>query len=801
MPGLIALPATKTTVTIGGTPVDVPRDVRPLQLRTFARGSYPTFTFAARGPLLEAGDDPYMGQAVVVTVNGTVRFKGRVESCSHQPQWTRTYQCLGLRSDADHVRNIDALSGGGDTSVYNAAPDNDQLAYLAGRAGRTVGQILSDRLREPEVAAALDALGLGAYTSLTPPTLPADTVADLAALTVIPPNAVRFGGEKFGVAIDSFLQQVAPNHVAFWRPSDGALRIFDQRAYTPATLTWGTDPIALSPVSRDVTGCYTRCQALGQRIAEMAAISLIDGGLDETLFAHSGLTSAQAKAAWREADWQRPGMASGQAEATGQVVSGGLGSTIAVKVGGYGYSSAPAVVIVGDGSGATATAAVSGGKVTSVTRTAAGSGYTKLAVVIAAPAASNSDAGTCTCPTATTVTVTSANKATLWGSNFWDQATGRKGTILLYSTVTSGVDAIAQRRIVSNASLSPGGTATLTLDRALPHTNFDRYVLTGETGGAADVYTLYKIVDADIRANLAPQASVAFPYRFAGGSGLTYTSTPIGTVLWYPTSATVPPLQESTTGVVVDRVNGTVRFSRPTKAIAGKEPADIRALVPVWVASNVATVPADSGGLPQYEGKAYTEDGIERTLPITVRGWRDPLNLTAMLAYAQDQLDAVKDPAIEASVIYRGLYEAALEPGVAISLAGDGYPTGWEGLEAPVVSCTIEWNKQGVPIGTVLDLSTRRAAYSAEMFLRPERTGDSSLDFGASLDLSGLAGRVPNAGSAIGRFTAGLVDQAMPGVYVPPMAEGNVLAPDTSGAKAPARKAPKPPEEGPYGGE
>lgn len=773
--GLIDMPGVATAVTIDGSPVACPRPVRPLRLIAHTTRGIPTFTFSVRGGALPgAGLDPYMGKAVTVAVNGTLRFRGRVESQQTRRVgglgWCRVYQCLGIASDADWLPHTDSLDGGADTSVYNASSDNQSSSWLPSRAGRTVGQILTDVLTAPENAAALDAAGLGAYTTLDPPTLPSSTTTDLAALTIIPQAPVRFGGERFETALRSFLGQWAPNFTHWWDPSDGALRVLDLRDYTGHTFTLGPDPILPTELDRDVSQCFTRVQVRGERIADMASMSLSNGGLDETLFAHDGLTTAQAKAAFVPANFTRPGLPPGQANATASLTSDAV-TGVTVSDQGYGYASAPPVSFTGGGgSGATATAHLTDGKVSSISIDTGGSSYTTAPrVVIGAPNPARADSGTCACPSTTSITVTSINPAARWGANYWDWDAGVHGTVLLASSVTTGVTMYAQRRVVANTSLSPGGTSTLTLDRAVPHLDYDSYTLTGEIGSAANVYTLYHITDADVRANLAPQCTFPFSYVFSGGAAVTQTSTPIGTVIWAPHGDGLPPYEERTSGVVVDRGAGTVRFSSPTYQTAGwREPDDVRALVPVYMASNAAVSPADVDGVPQYSGTAHTEDGLERTLTVTLPSWRDPANLSAVQAYAADLLDSGKDAALSGTITYLGLYEDALTPGLAVSIAGDGYDTGWESAALPVVEGGLEWPIGG-PVGllTIMRCSNRRAHYSADVFMAPDRTGG-LLDLGGSLDLThapvpgptwGLQDAATAAGDAMGQALASARDQ------------------------------------------
>jgi hypothetical protein len=731
MPG-ITLPTVPTVVKINGSAVSLPRPVKPVRLVAWRKGSLPSFTFMTRGlPLYPAASDPYLWKSVEVLIEGTRRFLGRVvQRHPRRPQKgvgrVVLYQCLGVQCEGDNIPHTDGLAAASDNSTFNAAPDTQSTEWLGARAGRTLGQVFADVLTGQTNAERLDAAGLGAYVSLSPPTLPASTLADLAALSVIPQSAVRFGGEKLFAAVEGALRSWAPHH-AFWiDPADGALRFFDFRTCVPDTLTVGTDPVELpDPPSLDLSACFSAVEVRGERIAEMAALRLSSGGIDESLFAHDGLSVADAKTEYRPNDTTSPGFPAGQATASVSLTTGAV-SGLTATAQGYGYGSAPSVVILGDGTGATATATLTGDRVSSYTVTNGGSGYTSARAVVGAAAEANGDAGACVCLSTTSVQVTSANPAARFGSNYLDQATGRRGVFYGLSSVTSGVDSITQRRIVANTAMTPGGTATLTLDRALPHIDFDSYVIACEVGGAANVYSLYYVTDPDVRDNLAPMSSFPAAYTFAGGSGATLTSTAMGTVLWAADESGNPPYEERSIGVDVDRVNGTVRFRQSTYTLAGgREPDDVRAMVPVYTGSNRTTWPAETTPLvPVYDGGAFDDFGLERVLTLTVGAWRDPANLTAMTAFAQDVWESVSEPVQEGQVVVRGLYLPALAPGGGLSVDDvHGETLGWEGADLPIVGGAVEWGHDAVPVATVVECSNRRAHYAAEAFLHPDRTG------------------------------------------------------------------------------
>jgi hypothetical protein len=657
-----------TVVTINGTAVSCPRPILPLRLIPFRRGGVPTFSFEVRGGVLvPEASDPCLGRSVTVTINGTLYFSGRVISRQMPFQrgtgWVHRYQSVGLRHLGDLVPHTDG-NNGADSSSYNLSQDNYSSEYLASRAGRTVGQVLTDVLTNVPNATALSGYGIGNYTGLpTSPALPAATVSDLAALTVIPQSPVYLGGEKLLTAVDSFLSLWAPNHLFHVQPN-GTLRVLDMRSFTAHTFTINTDPIAPTELSCDLAECFGRVLVRGEQIAEMFEFSTARNTLTED-FAWGTYTSAAAKAAWTPNDFYFP---------------------------------------------------------------------------------QNADEGTCTCLSTTTVRVTSSNASRAWAANAWDQTGGGfHGNLLLTDSAGTSITTLAQRRAVANTALVAAGTSDFTLDRALPVTSYDHYTLRGLTGGPSVVWTLYAL-PTWAGPKVAPQSTYPFAYRFGGGSGVTLTSSPMGAVGFALG-------QEASVAVAVDPSNGTVRFATPTYLTAGGvAPVNVRVVVPIYTGVNQAIEPPDVSGVPQYSGRGKTSFGRTDTLTVTVRAWRDPLNLTPMLAYASDLLDSVKDPVVEGDLVYYGLYEPALTPGLAVNVAGSAYTTGWEAAALPVLECQLEWNTEaGTSMShtTTMHCSSRRAHFTDSAFLHPDRTGI-SFDFGGGIDLSGLGGSLPTYGGVAG---------------------------------------------------
>lgn len=694
-----------TVINIGGSTLNVPHEGVAGRLVAYSKGAPATFDFAVRGGKFPVLPNPYTGKAVTVTINGTLRFSGEVVSgpvihWANGIGWTHDYQCMDLRYLADKVPHTDRIDGG-DQSVYNTSRDNDPMRWLAARAGRTVGQVLTDVLTGQNNAQALTGYGVGNYTGLpSAPALPAATVADLAALNWIPPGPCPIGGEKLFSALVSFCAQWAPTHVPHVEP-DGTIRFLDLRAFSPLTLTYNSDPILISELSRDTADCASRVVVRGQGIAEMILFSTTNNGLSEAPFAHDGLTVAQAKADWTPDDFRTPGL----------------------------HVGAP-----GD------------------------------------------DEGTCTCGDTLHVTVTSANAAVNWPANYWDQtSTGHLGTVFLSWSAGVDITTYVSRSIVSNTALAAAGTSVLTLDRALPHTNFDHYTITGQIGGASAVWCVYQL-PAWAAEKVAFQSTYPFAYRQANGASDTLTSTAMGSVLWSTSGA--PPYNFITIGIQVDPVTGYVHFPYPTYLTAGgRAPDEVRALVPIYTGTNQVVSPADVAGVPQYAGTYKAIEGKERTLTVTVPSWRDPLNASSMQAYADNLLDSVKNTILEGTVEYLGLYESALDMGHALNVAGAVCigTTGWEAASIapiPIVSCSVAWNcTPGAPTSwtTSLHCSNRMAHFSAEMYMKPDRTG-------VSFDWEGLPNLLPMA-LANRQDYSGLFDQGPSSVMLP-----DVFGPMQNGA-------------------
>jgi hypothetical protein len=574
--------------------------------------------------------------------------------------------------------------------------------------------------------------------------LPAVTLSDLDALTVIPPFEVDVAGERILQALEGVVQSCHPNHFVQVDPS-GNVRFLDPRTFaSDITLTMDdpSDPRVGKPsITSDWSGCYTAVNVRGHDLVQAVTLglapwpgsSLPDGGLAED-FAHDGLTNSQAKANYQVTDFTQPGLSPGTATATATVTSSAV-SAVTVGQGGYGYSAAPTVSFSGGGgSGATATANLTSGVVSSITVTGGGSSYTSApTVTLTGPAVGQSDVGTCTCPSTTTIRVTSTNTHAIWGANYWDQTvSGHHGVIVAQNDAATDYTIKWQARITANTALTAGGTSDLTIDNPLPTTAYTSYQIYGTAGGASVVYRRYSVTNADIAGRLANY----FPYpqavRNSSGAAATLTSTPVGTVFYEP-SGLAAEVEQSGIGIAVDPVSGTVLTAKPTCLVFSPDGVtitpvnDLQCVLPVYVGGLTVRSPSSS-----FAGTAYTSLGVQRLKTITCDSWRDHSNAANMSLMAAEFLDALKDVVLEGSIPYFGLLSSALLIGHKLTIAGHSYsvPSDWSGL--PIVAVDLEYCERSgaTSFVTTLSFSTRRAPYSGASLQRPAMTGQS---FGGSV--------------------------------------------------------------------
>ena len=602
-------------------------------------------------------------------------------------------------------------------------------------------------------------------------TLPLQTVRDLAALDYQIPYQVVIQGESLLSAVQGELRSAAPFCSLHVDHETGILRFLDQRkfgsslpGYGPTVTLYfnrGSDRIDVPGFERfrsvehafgrsKVRGAgYTECKMLQSQPPDGSTAS--DGGLVLD-FGHDGLTTAQAKANWKESDYTEPFTSSGQARAnatvnaTSHAVTGGT-----VQSAGYGYSAPPPVTISGDGTGATGHATLNAdGGVGSVVIDTGGSAYTYALISMPPPDGGGGDTGTCTCPDTTHVTLHSSDGSKVWAAGELDQTAGGKGAVLFLQAVDgAGVVTSTTRRIVSNPAMTPGGTCTVQVDMPLPDTSYSAYTWMSTQGGGSIVWRKLRPAQASIAEALAPSFSYGVPIVLPDGTTGGLTNYPVCLIAYSDSGS--PPYRYSPLSIKLNSEGGFWLTDKPMVAVNGTPanlaiggastdgiPDNVIVYAAVYSGELSVTSPPDSGtpAAPQFGGTASTVYGLDETLTITVPGWRDPINASSYQGFADSVASSVQDAILEITVPVLRFDPRALVIGSALNLADDyGSTTGMEAAAVPVIDCEISFeNNRGFWAKTVWKASNRKLPFSAAQFARPDRTG---LAVGYPLDSQG----------------------------------------------------------------
>src|SRR5271157_1442581 len=544
----------------------------------FVLGGIPALGFSRILGKLTALPDPWSGQSCSwsngSSYPGTTYFVGDVVGYSDRYQqgvgWIREYRALGLRNRADYIPVTDSNTLS-DTASFNLP--SDDLYMIESREGRTMGQCVLDLLSMYQNVVSLVSYGIGNFTSAgsggagtavltgtavssvtvaqggsgytfaptvvlaggggsgasytasvsggvitgftqisagsgytTPPTvivstLPAVTVADLAALNVIPPFRVTFAGERIIQSIESAVKSCHPNHWVHV-DSSGNIRFLDQRLFTNNTVTLGGSDVRwlMPSLHRDYSDSYSQLVVRGDLSVSGVTLALKQwpgstyttnwppsggagtptGGLVEDFAGWGGYTlNSQAKAAWSPSMFQTLSLQTGQ------------------------------------------------------------------------------DQGICTCGDTLHVTITSQNSSLTLTADQLDQtSTGQHAILTVYSDVIANVQQMFSARVIANTAMAAGGSSTLTLDRALPATTYNAYRLYALSNLGNVVWRRYKVTNSFIAAQMQQFFPYPFAFRNSDGTAAALTTSPVCTVYWSASGS--PPYNQSSIGVQVDPVSGTI---------------------------------------------------------------------------------------------------------------------------------------------------------------------------------------------------------------------------------------------------
>lgn len=230
-------------------------------------------------------------------IDGVLRFRGAttlVEPSLSREGRTWGYRCVGLKHLV-HTLPFTALDGSGRVSYNLPVTDEESIPS---RRGLSVGEIVKAVLESN--AAALASIGVG---------WDAATEAQLAAMTLVPPNPCEIAGVNLGEAIGQILRWNSQN-VRFVILPSGLIRFVDASGLgllgTTAevhALTLGVDPIHPPMLRRDWSGCAPRVVVRGRGDVRPARVSLLGGELVPAW-------TMDQQNAWKDSDYTHPGDAS-----------------------------------------------------------------------------------------------------------------------------------------------------------------------------------------------------------------------------------------------------------------------------------------------------------------------------------------------------------------------------------------------------------------------------------------------------------------------------------------------------------
>lgn len=671
-----------SVLTIDGNVIDLDASRVSIQRLTLSVDQPDMLEFGEHGASL-----PFTwhdGQAVTLTVDGTLRFVGSIQGVYSggigEGPIAVGYRALGLKWAAGTIPITNPQDGTGVIQLNLPSTDQNFIAELSGMSVKEILIYLFDGH-----ATALASVGIVGYNA-----------ADLNALTIVPPTqaGVLFQGGSFIDQVEYFVQNWYAQYVIYveYQESDGQatgiLRVVDSSAFTPTTFTLGTDPITLDEISRDASQCFTRCVLRGFADVEPAYLSLAMATLKEAF-------TAADKTVWTWYDFARPGGAI--------------------------------------------------------------------------------DSGTITALSSTQITVQSSNPAETWATNYWN---GIEAQIQLINPAATGIEFTENRQITACSTLDAGGTATITLDQPLVNSGYTQYYIWGQPPEVSNTWRLYDIVPSYVKDHLVKQFSHSVPWG-TSSSAVVQTNFPAASICYSPSGQ--PPYIEWPATFEILPETGQIRFSEPVVRPFGTLPnlikggvytdgipSDIKVLVAYSRGTLTAVYPPDVDGQAQFDGTAYTQDKITRTLYRDYPQWRWGNDLTSYQQLAQQIWYTVSNTVVSGSLTYYGKLSSALDRGKAANVAG-ATTTGFEAINAAIRTIVLEYPQTGpTPWLTRLSFSTVRRPFSGDtlyahpMFAHGQAFGRDDfqgMDLTSAEGVSGaLAGGLGYMGDNAGKeFASGLL--------------------------------------------
>ena len=608
--------------------------------------------------------------------NPVLRFVGdlpRAQRRSGPGGWTHNYSCPGLKARAEKVTIL--ASDGSGTAAFNLPPQDD--AYDPSLAGMTVGAIVQAVLEAPDVRAALAEVGIGGFAGGVH--LPSITLADLAALYIVPPDPVQLSGQSVLNTLESFIQAWHPQF-ALWCEPTGILRVRSINSFQPVPVQLAgdggfsdgvTDPVDGLNFEINTDTCFTRYEIIG-----------VECGLfygSTRLGTLAPAWTAKDQKSWTIRDYTTPD------DAVDQGSISDLTPTSCTIHSDYPKSHWDAQYWPSVGGSIMFVDSVSGAY------------------------QSNSDVRTITSCTAMTAGGSSAIT--------WDNSQPlNSSSFNHYRLEGLRSPKAVVGRLYDLRDPATGDVGLKTWAGAHLRNRMPRPMWYGNSSARSQITTATAKVQWSADGK-SPYYELPIPVEVVRNAGQILL--------------TEPAVQLSATPMVLQ--NGY-----PASEGAGA-PHDVIAYVPYSLGTLIASAPVDAG----YSGTAFTRFGIQRTRKLPIEAFNDRGALTLMRQLAAEKLACFHDAVATGSFDWIDTPTAfdAMQMGYAVSLSVPDYPLEIAGLALPVRSVTWSWSSSGGLTTSIEFSNLQRPFEGDDLFIHPGY-GTSSLtaDFesAGSLDDGGM---------------------------------------------------------------
>ena len=720
------------------------------------------------------------GQWVNLTVDGVVVFIGQIVSLhpagTNQGQISIGYRCFGLNW---LINQLWITSPNGTGSITFNLPESDPN-YVPSMSGQTVGQILSYLYNTmlPGFNTILN-FPVGAFASML------FSSSDLSVLTIVPPNTITVTGRLWNSVIEILNQWyntvgawITPLGVGsltaggYFTQVQGTIRHENLQGGGFPTTTFTLDALdgngiacTLDAISEDFSECYSQVVIRGAGNVQGANLSLAGG----TTFPNSGSTSypssfpgtlvygwsAGQQAAWTYNNYLNPSGATEQGTITSMTsttltVSGATPSptyntttwwsSLNAEV--WAYFPTGGSSFFNEQRRIVANTVPSGGGYTlTVDVPFANSGYTNYTI-----------RGQTSFQGATTLADVWRKFYIVpqWVANSMVQQfshsfpwSGGGGQAAVVQTITPMANVFFSQSTSAGAisigwpmtfQIVPYGTGLYTT-QATATATVSGGAVTGYAGLAGGSgYAPSTVLPVQVISNVG-HGAVIFATTNSSGVVTSLTVQKGGTGY-----STAPTLQIGVNSGYIEFYQPicTAYCSQSTLNGTGQvpNPTDLQVLVPYSRAS--LSVQAPTTG---WQGTAYSVNGIQRRQYLDYPEWSDYGQASQYQLLANQKLLCVMNTVIEGSLTYFGKQSAFLLLGNAVNVAGNGYTTGYEAINAPARSVVLDYLPESGATQwiTRINFSTRMKPFTGDrLYAHPNYLAQHDFPKGAALNVAAM---------------------------------------------------------------